>query len=78
MKVRKIVDEFLKYNNTKGDEFKLDFEKSEKDYRKINNRELNNFLDKKHGELEISRELQKLNKNDLLVSYDFNSLYPCA
>ena len=26
----------------------------------------------------ISRELQKFNKNDLLVSNDFNSLYPSA
>ena len=28
--------------------------------------------------MEISKELQKINKDDLLVSYDFNSLYPSA
>ena len=28
--------------------------------------------------MEISKELQKFNKNGLLVSYDFNSLYPSA
>ena len=33
---------------------------------------------KKLGDLEISKELQKINKDDLLVSYDFNSLYPTA
>ena len=28
--------------------------------------------------MEISKELQKINKDDLLVSYDFSSLYPSA
>ena len=28
--------------------------------------------------MEISEELQKINKHDSLVSYDFNSLYPTA
>ena len=76
--VSKIVVEYLKYINTKRDEFRLEFENGEKDYRKINNKELDKFLDTKLGELEISTELQKINKDDLLVSYDFNSLYPTA
>ena len=41
-------------------------------------KELDNFLEKKHGELNISKDLQKTNKDALLVSYDFNSLYPSA
>ena len=74
-----IVDEYLKYINVKRDEFKLEFESGEKDYRKINKKELDKFfLGKKLGELEISKELQKINKDDLLVSYDFNSSYPSA
>ena len=28
--------------------------------------------------MEICKKLQKINKDDLLVSYDFNSLYPSA
>ena len=76
--ISNIIDEYLKYINTKRDEFKLEFENGEKDYRKINKKELDNFLNKKLGELEISKELQKINKDDLLVSYDFNSLYPSA
>ena len=76
--ISNIIDKYLKYIKTKSDEFKLEFENGEKDYRKINKKELDNFLDKKLGELEISRELQKINKDDLLVSYDFNSLYPSA
>ena len=40
--------------------------------------DLNNFLDENLGELEISKELQNLNKNDFVVSYDFTSLHPSA
>ena len=76
--ISNIVDEYLKYINNKRKEYKLEFENNEKDYRKIIKKELDDFIDKKLGELEISKELQKINKNDLLVSYDFNSVYPSA
>ena len=76
--ISNIIDKYLKYINTKRDEFKLEFENGEKDYRKINKKELDNFLNKKLGELKISKDLRKINKDDLLVSYDFNSLYPSA
>ena len=72
-----IVDEFLKYINSKRGEFQLEFENGEKDYRKMK-KESDKFLERKLGELEISKELQKINKDDLLVSYDFYSLYPGA
>ena len=76
--ITNIVDEYLNYIHIKRNEFKLEFENGEKDYRKNNNKESDKFLDKKLGELELSKELQKINKDDLLVSYDFNSLYPSA
>ena len=76
--ISNIIDKYLKYIKTKRDEFKTEFENGEKDYRKINNKELDKFLERKLGELNISKELQKINKDDLLVSYDFNSLYPSA
>ena len=40
-----VVDEYLKYIRTKRDAIKLDFENAEKDYRKINNRDLEKILD---------------------------------
>ena len=76
--ISNIIDEYLNYINSKRKEYTLEFENGEKDYRKINKKELEKLLDKKLGELEISKELQKINKDDLLVSYDFNSLYPSA
>ena len=36
-------------------------------------------IDEKQGELQVSKELKKNNnKDDLLVSYNFNRLYPSA
>ena len=76
--ISNIVEEYLKFINIKREEFKFKFENGEKDYRKLNKKELDNFLGKKFGELNISKDLQKIIKDDLLVSYDFNSLYPSA
>ena len=76
--ISNIIDVYLKYNNNKRKEYKLEFGNKEKDYRKIIKKELDKFIDKKLGELEISRELQKINKDDLLVSYDFNKFYASA
>ena len=58
----------MKYINTKRDVFKLEFENGEINNRKINKKELEKFPDKKLGELLISKELQKIIKNDLLLS----------
>ena len=55
--ISNIIDKYLKYINTKRDEYTLEFENGEKDYRKINKKELEKFLEKKLGELNISREL---------------------
>ena len=68
----------MKYIRKKRVKLKLVFEKSEKDYRKIHEEELNKFLDNKTGELENSKEIQNKKKDDLLVSYDFTGLYPNA
>ena len=76
--ISNIIDEYLNYINTKRGEYTIEFGNGEKDYRKINKKELEKFLERKLGELEISKDLQKINKEDLLVSYDFNSLYPSA
>ena len=73
----------MKYIKIERDEFKLEFENKEnfqilKYCCKINKKELDNFPDEKLGDLEISKELENIFKDDLLLSYDFNSLYPSA
>ena len=42
--ISNIVDEYLKFINIKREEYKLKFENGEKDYQKINKKELINFL----------------------------------
>ena len=74
----KKLDEYLKYIKKKREEKILVIENGEKGYRKINKKKLDILLDIKIGELEISKEIQSLKKDDLLVSYDLNSLYPGA
>ena len=76
--ISNIIDEYTNYNDTKRNKYRLQFENDENDYRKINNKELDKFLEKRLGELELSKELQRINLDDFLVSYDFNSLYPSA
>ena len=44
--ISEIADEYLKYVNINREECQLEFEKGEKDYRKINRKELNKFLEK--------------------------------
>ena len=36
------------------------------------------FINRKLGDLEFSKASRRINKDDLLVSYDFSSLYPSA
>ena len=44
--ISKIIDEYLNYINTKRKEYTLEFENGEKDYRKLNKKELDKFLEK--------------------------------
>ena len=47
-------------------------------YRKINKQLFENYIKKKLFSPSISKELNKIDKSDLLVSSDYNSLYPSA
>ena len=69
---------FSRYNNCKPNEFLLEFENAETVYRRTHEREVDIFPVKKLRELEISKELQNINKVDLLVSSDCNNFHPSA
>ena len=62
----------VKKHYTKKYENKFD------DYRKINKQQFENYIKKKLSSLPISKELKAIDKSDLLVSSDYNSLYPSA
>ena len=63
--VSSIVDECLKFNIIKRDEFIFEVENGDKDFRKINRKELDQSLDKKLGELEISKEVQNIDRDQI-------------
>ena len=48
----------------------------ESGYRKVDKKDMEEFFNKKLCDLKISKALRIIIKADLLVSYDFNSLYP--
>ena len=50
----------------------------ESDYRKRTEKEMKKFVDKKLEDLDIRRTLQNVDESDLIVLYDFKSLYPSA
>ena len=54
------------------------FIEDESDYRKLGKNEMEEFINKNLGDFEISEGLRLTKKDDLLVSYDLNSLYPSA
>ena len=62
----------VKKHYTKKYENKFD------DYRKINKQHFENYIKKKLSSLMTSKELKTIDKSDLLVSSDYNSLYPSA
>ena len=48
------------------------------DYRRIDTKEQEKYVNKKLASLPISKKLNKIDKSDLLVSIDYTSLYPSA
>ena len=54
------------------------YEKEFDYYRKINKQHFENYIKEKLSSLPISKELKAIDKSDLLVSSDYNSLYPSA
>ena len=56
----------------------MKFIDNENNFHKIDLKEMEDFVNEKFGDLEVSKALQMINNDDLLVSYDFNSLYPSA
>ena len=73
-----VIDKDLENIWIEEKEYQKLFLFDESDYRRIVKKEMKRFINKKLGELLISKDFQKINENDLLVSYNFNSLYPSA
>ena len=64
--------------NKVREHFNNKYESRYVDYRRIDTKEQEKNVNKKLASLPISKELNKIDKSDLLVSSDYTSLYPSA
>ena len=78
LEVSVLFDKYFKHINTIEIYYKEKYEARFGDYRRINIRKLEEYVDRKVARIPVSRQLAVINKSDLLVSSDYNSLYPSA
>ena len=74
-----IIEKYAKYIKN----IKLQYEKEydsqfDDDYRKINVKVKEKYINEKLSQLPISMKLKQLNRDDLLMAFDATSLYPSA
>ena len=64
--------------NKVSEHYNKKYESRYVDYRRIDTKEQEKYVNEKLASLPISKELNKIDKSDLLVSSDYTSLYPSA
>ena len=69
---------YMKYKNDHLKIFKEEYESKFDDYRNKNEKEMNNYINKKLSDFPIHQLLQRLSLIDLMWDYDCVSLYPSA
>ena len=75
-----IIEKYSEYIKN----IKLQYEKEfmdqsdDTDYRKINVKEKDKYINKKLSQLPISMKMKEFNRDDLLMAFDATSLYPSA
>ena len=72
------IEAYMKYKNEHLKNIKEEYENKLKDYRDIDEEEMEKYINKKLGEFPIHKLLQELSLNDLLWDFDAVSLYPSA
>ena len=73
-----IIEAYMEYKNAHLKIIKDKYESQFDDYRDIDEDELNEYVNKRLGELPIHKLLQQLSLDDLLWDFDAVSLYPSA
>ena len=73
-----ILEKYFEFLNKHEKEYKKEFDSKYNDYRDIDQKERENYVNKKLNMLPIHKELSKLNLNKTQMCYDGNSLYPSA
>ena len=73
-----IIEAYMKYKNEHLKIIKKGYESKFNDCRDINEKEMNNYMNKKLCEFPIRKILKELSLNDLLWDFDAVSFYPSA
>ena len=73
-----LFNKYLNQINKVKKHFTKKYESKFTDYRQMRTKNLDNYVSKILASLPLSKELNKIDKSDLLVSSDYNSLYPSA
>ena len=73
-----ILEEYFKFLNEHEKQYTEEFKLKYDDYRDINQKEKEEYVNKKLNMLPIHKELSKLNSNKTQMAFDGNSLYPSA
>ena len=73
-----ILEKYFEFLNKYEKEYEKEFDSKYEDYRDINQKEKEKYVNKKLNMLSIHKDLSKLDSNKTQMSYDATSLYPSA
>ena len=78
LEISLLFDKYFKHIKTIKNYYKGNYEARFGDNRRNNIKELEEYIDRKVARIPVSKQLALIDKSDLLVSSDYNSLYPLA
>ena len=73
-----ILEKYFEFLNKHEKEYEKEFDSKYNDYRDINPKEKEKYVNEKLNKLPIHKELSKLDSNKTQMNYDATSLYPSA
>ena len=73
-----IVEAYVKYIKEFKNKYEAEYLSNYSDYRQVKQQDKDRYINEKLTELDISKKLKALNRDDLLMAFDATSLYPSA
>ena len=71
-----IIEKYVKYIKDIKSQYEKEYDSQFDDYRKINIKVKDKYINEKLSQLPISMKLKQFNRDDLLMAFDATSLYP--
>ena len=73
-----IIEKYVKYIKNIKSQYEKEYDSQFDDYRKINVKVKEKYINEKLSQLPISMKMKEFNRDDLLMAFDATSLYPSA